>query len=389
MVIKMKFLAVFFLPLLLLSHAAIAESFNTSASDSGMVRLSIGKLTPIDFGTFADMFHFSGDRVYIGKWRCEHNSDDVSVGVYDRETLQQVGNVGIETCDDSFQDSIVSLVSDDESLYLSIQYRYAHEGRTNFVMIDKKSLKVTKKAFVEGGVGSLAFKEDELISCADVYGEGNDCSVFDPVSLKKTPAPTLRRLRTLGWLINENAIVEADVRAHMVTPKYYISMFWPYTNITAMPKDGGSEKRFTFEHTVYPRSFTPVMYRDALITSVRRGVFELSYMDLDTQTVTSFASLPQDRVVSIATDKEHIYLASGRDLYIYDIGGLRLQKEFIDFIPVSHSVLGADLNRIVRLIIDRGRLLVLTYKGEQSRLVTLDEILKPTVFVPPVVPSVP
>jgi hypothetical protein len=116
----------------------------------------------------------------------------VSSPVLDRDTLEQFAEIPIAPDDDDYQDSIGSIAADENRIYVSIEYRYEDEDpdRTNFVVIDKASLEVLKRAHIDAPP-SLIMDNGRLLACGCSFTEEQSCMVLDPVTKRADGEPGL------------------------------------------------------------------------------------------------------------------------------------------------------------------------------------------------------
>jgi hypothetical protein len=93
------------------------------------------------------------------------------------------------------------------------------------------------------------------------------------------------------------------------------------------------------------------------------------------QTLFGLPTTPLRNVVPML-HQQILYVGYGRDLLIFDLREKRIKRYIKDFIPAGfkNNGFGLDANRIDRLIIDRGRLIALTFYGENSRVILLSDL---------------
>jgi hypothetical protein len=330
------------------------------------------KITPIDFGAFANVFHASGDKVYIGRWECS-GGGDVAIGRYDRNSLLPLDEIKIADCDSEQQDEITSITSDNKSLYLVVSYRYPQADRINFVVIDKASFKIIQKSFVKGGLGTLLYHQDKLLSCDE-----NGCSIFDPLTLTKLPETKLHCSPKQFWDFNNVICSNSNpYKAKVSTRNYNISWAHPGNQVQIYSKSDNSKREVLLgEAGGYGYQIYPVPNQDALlITHKLSGDAELIYLDL---VLGSLIKVPvatdADGIGGIAIFNNQLFVGLTHDLLVYDLPSLVLKARFQDLITEGPDKANwRDKNAIARLIIDQDRLIVLTYDGKKSRTINLTE----------------
>jgi len=71
-----------------------------------------------------------------------------------------------------------------------------------------------------------------------------------------------------------------------------------------------------------------------------------------------------------------LFVGLGRDLLVFNMKGNRLERYITDFIPAGSegNRNRFDANRIAQLMTDRGRLVAITFRGENSRIVPLSSL---------------
>jgi hypothetical protein len=110
-------------------------------------------LKTIEFGVFSDQFLFSGDRLYVGRYGCGDKRCDggATLGVFDRDTLNELASVQIAPDDREYQDAITSITADDHHIYTCVEYLYQQQERPNFFIVDRKTLQVIKREHTKSG----------------------------------------------------------------------------------------------------------------------------------------------------------------------------------------------------------------------------------------------
>jgi hypothetical protein len=231
----------------------------------------------IEFGAFSDLFLFSGDRLYVGRYGCGDGRCDggASLGVFDRDTLDELASVQIAPDNQEYQDAIASISADDRRIYACVRYRYEQQGqqqgRPNFFVVDRQTLEV------------------------------------------------IRRERTRS-------------------------------DETCAEKDKGNATTVTVDGT----------------QGVDRQLIKLVSPAGDMQTLFGLPVTPLGAPVPILHEQT-LYVGYGRDLLIYDLAQHRLRRYIRDFIHL-------DERRIERLVIDRGRLIALTFHSVNSRVMRLSDL---------------
>lgn len=341
------------------------------------------KTKAIEFGAFSNLFHFSGDRIYVGRYGCRGcSSGGASIGVFDRNTLDEVASVPIAPSDDEYQDNVKSIASDDHKVYVSVEYRYEQAGRPNFFVIDKKGLKVIKKVQIDSAFMLIA-DGGKLMSCGCHFTTDQHCAVIDPVELKSVSAQGKFCIQNEP---DNNSIASFDettgstLKFVAITKDYLVAHFqWPKdAPYTFYPKTGGQpvlSQQGLGDALEWPAS---VDGNSILIREATLGGQLIKLVNVPTGAVRTLFGLPttQSRFPVTILHQKFLYVGFGRDLLIFDLDGNRLKRYIKDFIPVGFkdNGFGLDSNRIDRLIIDQGRLMALTFYGKDSRIVQLGDL---------------
>ena len=334
----------------------------------------------IEFGHFSNLFFFSGDRLYVGRNGCRTTRCDggATIGVFDRSTLDELASIQIAPNDNDYQDAITSLAADDRHLYASVEYRYEQEGRPHFFVVDRKTLKVTKRAQIKS-TGTLRVEQNRLMTCGCHFTEHQTCAELDPLTLKLTEVPNKICVPNEQ---NREAIVAAgeDMASSTeflaVTRDYLVTrnrsgsgagyVFYPRSGGQPMPPVNGLGDALD--------SPVSVDGNDIVIRQVSPGGDLIKRVSVPSGTVQTLLGLP-DSSAAILHGRT-LYVGYGRDLLIYDLKDRRLRRYIKNFITAGfrNNGFGLDMNRIERLIIDHGKLIVLTFYGANSRIIQLSDL---------------
>lgn len=328
-------------------HPATERERMTRFGQLSLMPKPSGREVSVDFGAFDNLFHFSGEQVYVGAWGCS-SGDGVSLRIYDRSTFELIKSVLIEGCDDDYQDTIESIATDDSKIYLSIGYRYESKDRTDFISINRKTLVTEAEKHLSAG--TLFFNEGKLFSC-DCGGSNSGCTSIDPISFTKhdeamecrnngySDEARLRLPQSGEMLGATKASAQGDIKNIPLSSDY--------------PKVGvvSGDRGVSVQITITPSQSSPA------------------------RVIADLKTLPNAGVATLANDNL-LFIGNGHDLLIYDLNGFQLRRYIKDFIPNSfaNNGFGVDTNRISRLLVDRGRLLALTFNGQNSQLIDLKGI---------------
>jgi hypothetical protein len=116
-----------------------------------------------------------------------------------------------------------------------------------------------------------------------------------------------------------------------------------------------------------------------LITEPTRRTQILSLVSVPAGTTRTLIGVPTSRLrtpVALLHDQT-LFVGLGHDLIVFDVRNGVLQRYIKDFIaaPAQDNGHGLDTNRIARLMIDRGRLIALTFHGDNTRIASLSGLV--------------
>lgn len=351
------------------------------ALDTGS-RLPRAATKNVEFGAFPNLFHFSGDRVYIGRFGCRGCSEEgASIGVLDRNSFEQVASIPIAPDDLDFQDSIASIAADRNRIYASISYRQAQIGRPNFVAIDKASLNILKKAQVEAPA-SLLFDRGPLLACNCSSTAEQNCKTINPETAEVADLADLVCVTSGSSEVNAVARLHGQTaRSHRflaLTSDYLVGRASGATDapyVVYPRKAGGKPKSMQLAPQVSLDWPISISGNNILVTeNVHKGQL-IKLVNIPDGTSRTLIGLPtsHSRIPVPLLHDQTLLVGLGRDLLIFDLRNNRLRRYIKNFIPAvfKDNGFGLDTHRIARLMIDRDRLIALTFYGQNSRIVPL------------------
>ena len=115
--------------------------------------------------------------------------------------------------------------------------------------------------------------------------------------------------------------------------------------------------------------------RDALVLRYASGQrTRFAYFDIEAQTdVVLFELNPLTRPVATVVWTRYLFVTLGRDLLVYDLERRMVVGYENELIREGflNNCCGVDRDGIVRLVLDEGRLIALTFDGTNSRVIDL------------------
>lgn len=338
----------------------------------------------IEFGAFPNLFYFSGDRIYVGRYGCGGClGGGASIGIFDRNTLDEVASVLIAPEDQDYQDNITSITSDDNKIYASVGYRYEQAGRPNFFVIDKKSLKVVKKVQIDSAL--MLFSDGEkIMSCGCHFTTDQHCSLLDLVKLKSVNAQgkfCIQNEHDNNSVASFDETTGSQSKFVAITKDYLVARSQEPKNATYVfyPKSGGQPilaQQGLGDALEWPVS---VDENFILIREATLGGQLIKLVSVPTGAVKTLFGLPitPSRFPVGILHKRMLFVGYGRDLLVFDFETNRLKRYIRNFISADKfkgNDNRSDEYRINRLIIDQGRLIALTFYGKNSRIIQLADL---------------
>jgi uncharacterized protein len=330
----------------------------------------------INFGAFPDLFHFAGNRIYVGRYR-----EGASIGVLDRKTFEEVASIPIAPDDPEYQDSVASITSDENRIYVSVGYRYEQPGRPNFFVIDKTSLNVVKKALIEAP-STLIFDSGQLLAC-DCFRNEQGCKAVNPVTTEVVDLPdkicVQAGARGAKTVVRFPIDLAERVRPVVLTRDYLVHS--GYKQYTFYPRVNDSKP---ISVTLKPPNILDGSIgswgNGILVSEGTRGGILVKMVRVPTgatETLFGLPTSPNVRMSVFLLHNQTLFVGLGRDLLIFDIKSNTLQRYIKNLIPaeLKSDRKEFDRYRIDRLMIDQGHLIALTFSGEDSRIVPLSSLV--------------
>lgn len=328
----------------------------------------------INFGSFTGLIKAHEDKIYIGRWgsRNGHSYSDAasSLAIYDRTTWSLIKEIDIVPYNSEQQDSIRDIAVDDRYIYLSIEYRYPEPERINFIILDKEKYKVVEKFHVN------SFTDDRIINKPYSFVPEMFCNIFN---ISETE---IRNYNDYSCIPDNQHTNDKNIEIIAATENFDIVEEGRFTNDRAFKfyhkhKDVESRTfRVSKNESIYNLS-----YQDKImLVKYIDGVGKFSIFDILNNKKKNIINLKMlnNKFPSFISNSKYIFISYGKDLIIIDIDSQKLIKYIHNFIleGFENNGNGVDLNKISRLIIDKDRLIALTFSGLNSRLVNWKELIE-------------
>jgi len=307
--------------------------------------------------------------------------------VLDRKTFDQIGEVAIAPDDDTYQDNIISITSDKNNIYARVEYRYEQAGRPNFFVIDKSSLAVTKKSQINVP-GSLVMDGDNLLACGCGITTDGACKAVNVETFETRDVDGKICLRSeVFGAIDSNMLVTWQTKngrgeQYVASTKDYVvtKTYGPRDNpYIIYPKSGGTPRTVGYgerDSLSWPRA---VDENTIVVTENTRDTVRIKEIDASTGIEKTLFGVPIKpfRGPVIAASHGIMFVGIGRDLVVYDLADRSVRRYIKDYIVAPpNRASNIDANQITRLLIDEGRLIALTFRGENSRVARLSDLTK-------------
>ena len=337
-------------------------------------RITTAETNNINFGSFSNLFHFSENRIYIGRYY-----NGASIGVLDRTTLNEIARIPIAPDDNEYQDNVTSIASDRNRIYVSVEYRYKQVGRPNFFVIDKESLKVIKKVQL-GSLATLISDDGRLMTCGCHFTTGQKCRALDPVAMQVEEIPgklCIQNEANSQSVVTFEGAKDTEAGFVAITENYLVAQSSrpPDAKYTIYPKTGGQPKVVrlgTSDSLSWPIS---VDGNSIIIREATRSAALIKLFSARTGTMQTLFGAPVTNSRNPVPILSHqtLFVGLGRDLLIFNLTSNRLQRYIKDFIP-TFPMFNNNFYWISRLIVDRDRLIALTINGDNSRIARLADL---------------
>ncbi len=361
--------------------------------DYNKQRVSESTLQGIYFkSTPEDKWFFEDDFIFKSVRDCYQPNGSVHIDILDRQSLKKIDSIPIILCDGQ-EDRISNIVTADGKLFVSTVWRYKDPERNGIYIFD-----ITSRALLQ----KRSLKEDQginhLFLVSEMVWAGNTrFSLIAPKTLE-----VIKEVVTLPPLIvNAPEFVKrkylekfnsTENPSHLET---FIGCIGASNQYLAI-KENSHKINFldlnTFESSAtYEGDFSSLQFladpgRVAVFSSENEEI-TLTVFDIKKKGKTILLKKPledtyrrysrsKDTNLHLTSNSEYIFIGTGRDFVVYDMNTYQELIYFRHIVPGHNSDIQSETknDRITRLLVDHGRLLIFTYNSPNSRAVDISVI---------------
>lgn len=343
------------------------------------------RAAPIDFGVFSNRIVFWRDKMIIGRWRS--SNEPTTLMVYDRATLQPLWSRDIPQAAPGSEEEIEGLTFEGDRILAWMTARGHDGGRV--AVIDAASRRLTMRP-VRSAFEIVLQTPKGVLGCGWILGK--QCALVDPRTFKAS-APF--DCDAMGLAGRDAADQEAlglllasrcqSVRGRLVA----LSSHWMLKSEGVWPgpfavsyrrlQDGAPWQSSDLGLTREGDARIPAAAELAIIDNPRPALHRFIRLDFATGAHRSLFQVgdPDMAGVAWAATDQVLLVGSGRNLVLYDLANGRMAgvlQNIVgeDFRDNGH---GVDRARIVRLLVDGARIIVLTFDGSYSRVLQMRDVL--------------
>jgi hypothetical protein len=365
------------------SQASLGRAQGLLADRPGLFAARTGSIpaarsTPIDFGAFPNRIAFWRDKMVVGGWR-----DGVAtLRVYDRSTLQPLWNLDMPRPGAEQDEDIGGFSFEGNRIFAWLGPRVA--------VVDMASRAIT--------VRSLRNAYDIVLQTpAGVLGcEGFDfgrCVLVDPRTLRTTERFDCGPMQlaggdaadqeALGMLLASRC--QVDIHGQSVA----IGKHWIMTQNGSWPGPYALQYRRVQKRAEW-RSSEPALFREsnakivaardeAIIDNPQPALHRFIGLDFKTEDHSTLLQLndPDEAGIAWTIADQILMVGTGRDIILYHLANNHMAGALhnVTAEEFKNNGHGVDNAKIVRLLVDGPRIIVLTFDGKYSRTLQTKDVL--------------
>lgn len=354
----------------LVRETALANAW-TRGSQRPLAQSVIGATT-VEFGAFSDEIYFHEDRVFIACWRCR-KSPRVSVEILDRKTWSQIASLPTMSADEEKQENITGMAFESGRLFVSLGNRYPKGDDINFYVFDLETLEPIEARAIQENGATLTSGGGYLGIC---HCRAQRCRTINATRLNEVDLALAeeavcvnehRPRAVIDWrfarsgLATENQVVHAGAR-YFVTEvgrgRGQVFEFHRIDDETEPIRFPHPIGHLAWREIYFFRDGEAVLIGEKSLDTVRYHAF-----DLRTRHAQILIELPRHDFKGADTDGRALYLAFGRTVLALDMNSGDILDWADLFAARSVTDLGIEPKAIDRLLVDQGKLVVLTRSG--------------------------
>jgi hypothetical protein len=335
--------------------------------------------TPIDFGAFPNRIAFWRDKVVVGGRRDKL----ATLGVYDRATLQPLWSHDIPHPSAQQDEDVEGLTFADDRVFAWLGARVAVVDMASRAMTVRSLRAAYYDIVLQTPVGVLGCEAIALGRCA----------LIDPKTLRTTerfdcnPMQLAGRdaadQQTLGTLVAPRC--QVDMRGQLIA----LGKHWMMTQNGSWPGpyalkyrrvQKGAEWRSSELSLLRESNARIIDARDgAIIDNPRPASHQLIGLDLKTGAYSTLLQLndPDEAGIAWAIADQILMVGAGHDVILYHLANHHMAGALrnVTAEELEDNGHGVDNAKIVRLLVDGPRIIVLTFDGKYSRTLQTKDVL--------------
>ena len=313
-----------------------------------------------------DQLYFIDDKIYVSRY----NEGQIGTSIYSTNTLQHTNDIFFAPNEHGeYQDNVTKVIDFKDNVILQMDARY-DAIRDNFAVVSKQNSSLVCKGRTSVNIEGLALENENICECLNSKIQCQEkTKVIDRIELIK------QTVRNNAIKLNRNEeVIEASKDYFITSTQWseYKLNFYPFEKHS----DGSPKKSMRHTKLFVLKGTNKIIYSDFDINSAMKDKVKFSFYDISTnkdETLFYAKRIANQKYPHSITYKNFLIIGTGHDLFIYDINKRKIvayDKNFIEEPVLGH----VDRNRIDKLHIYKDKLYVVTFNGENSRVVDLKKI---------------
>jgi hypothetical protein len=369
------------------SAASLARAQGLLADRPGLPRVQaapapIARRAPIDSGALPPRIAFWRDKIVVGRWQGAGRGPAISV--YDRATLAPLWSQDLPDTTD--RDEIEGLTFDDDRILAWLSPTDSDESRVAVVDVRSRTVRLRT---VRAAVEIVLQTSKGVVGCSMVRLH---CALVDPRTLRVTARFDCDPMYLAGQESVDQRVLRRlvaaschpDVPGEMValSPRWMMTRqgVWPGPHPVSYRslQDRSGWRKGDLAMLRNSDAQIPLTRDEAIVDNQRPESHAFIRLDFATGSATTLFRLDNPQATNVAwvvTDRMLI-VGIGHDLILYDLARKAMAGVLRDVVAETfkNNGHGVDNAKIVRLLIDGPRLLVLTFDGQYSRVLQMRDV---------------